>query len=97
MAMIYAPTSPVARCSVCGVQRQFHVASDVPHSADRDHLFVPETASDFEPGDLTATQLAEEIFAKPNTPRAVACGDELRDRVRRQVGVPWEDLQEALA
>lgn len=97
MATIHAPTSPVARCSVCGVQRQFHVKSDVPHSADRDHAFVAETIADFEPGDLTPAQLVAEIFAHPNTPRAVSCGDELRDRVRSVLGVSWGDLSEALA
>lgn len=57
MAAIYAPTSPLARCSTCGVQRQFHFSSDVPRSADRDHEFVAETIDDFEPGDLTPEQL----------------------------------------
>lgn len=97
MATIYAPTSPVARCSVCGVQRQFHIASDVPHSADRDHEFVAETAADFEPGDLNPAQLVAEIFAHSNEPRAVACGNELRVRLRREWGVSWDDLQEALS
>lgn len=62
MAAIYAPTSPLARCSLCGVQRQFHIASDVPRSADRDHEFVAETIDDFEPGDLTPEQL---VYAIP--------------------------------
>ena len=62
MATIYAPTSSVARCSTCGVQRQFHFKSDVPHSADRDHVFVAETIADFEPGDLTPVQLVSEIM-----------------------------------
>lgn len=97
MATIYAPTSPLARCSACGVQKQFHAKSDVPHSADRDHAFVAETVSDFEPWDLTPVQLVTEILALPNTPRAVACGDELRDRVRSVLGVSWDDLSEALA
>lgn len=97
MATIHAPASSVARCSVCGVQRQFHVASDVPHSADRDHAFVAETIDDFEPGDLTPEQLVSEIFAHPNTPRAASCGDELRTRVRSVLGVAWDDLTEALA
>lgn len=61
MAAIYAPTSSLARCSVCGVQRQFHFASDVPRSADRDHEFVAETIDDFEPGDLTPEQLVYAI------------------------------------
>jgi len=97
MATIHAPTSPVARCSACDVQRQFHFTSDVPHSADRDHVFVAETIDDFEPGDLTPAQLAEAIFSNPNTPRAVSCGDELRTRVRTVLGVAWDDLSEALA
>lgn len=97
MATLHAPTSPVSRCSVCGVHRQFHVASDIPHSADRDHAFVAETTADFEPFDLTPAQLVAEIFAHPNEPRAVACGDELRAQVRRILGVQWEDLTEALA
>lgn len=96
MAVISAPTSPCARCSVCGVQRQFHTASDVPHSRDRDHEFVAETAADFEPGDLTPAQLTAEIFNNPNTPRAIACGTELRAQVRRILDVSWDDLQEAL-
>lgn len=61
MAAIFAPTSSVARCSVCGVQFQFHVASAVPHSADRDHEFVAETIDDFEPGDLSSAQLVDAI------------------------------------
>lgn len=61
MATIFAPTSPVARCSICGVERQFHVASDVPHSANRDHPFVAETIDDFEPGDLAPEQLVYAI------------------------------------
>lgn len=97
MATIHAPTSPVARCSVCGVARQFHTASDVPHSADRDHDFVAETVADFEPGDLSPAQLVGEIFNHPNEPRAVACGTELRAQVRSVLGVSWDDLQEALA
>ena len=97
MATIHAPTSPVARCSVCGVQRQFHTASDVPHSADRDHAFVAETAVDFEPGDLSPRQLVDEIFAHRHTPRAVACGTELRARVKSVMGVAADDLMEALA
>lgn len=97
MAVIHAPTSPVARCSTCGVQRQFHAASDVPHSADRDHEFVAETPADFEPFDLNPGQLTAEIFKQPNTPRAVACATELRLRLDKEFGVAWEDLQEALA
>lgn len=60
-ATIHSPTSPLARCSRCGVQQQFHTASDVPHSADRDHAFVAETVDDFEPGDLSAEQLVYAI------------------------------------
>lgn len=97
MATIYAPTSPVAKCSACGVQRQFHTASDIPYSADRDHAFTAETVADFEPADLTPAQLVAEIFAHPNAPRAVACGDELRAQVDRVLGVSWDDLTEALA
>ena len=97
MAVIHAPTSPVARCSVCGVHRQFHFKSDVPRSADRNHAFVAETVADFEPGELNPAQMVAEIFNHPNTPRAVACGDELRDRIKALTGVSWEDLQEALA
>lgn len=97
MAAIYRADCPVARCSVCGVQRQFHFASDVPHSADRDHEFAAETVADFEPFDLNPPQLLAEIFAQPNTPRAVACGTELRLRLAKEFGVSWDDLQEALA
>lgn len=97
MATIHAPTSPVARCSVCGVHRQFHTASNIPRSADRDHEFVAETVADFEPGDLTVRQLADEIFRCPNEPRALACGEELRSRFRKEWGVDWVELQEALA
>jgi len=61
MATIWSPTSPLARCSTCGVQQQFHTASTVPHSADRDHPFVAETIDDFEPGDLTPEQLVVAI------------------------------------
>lgn len=97
MATIHAPTSPVARCSVCGVARQFHFKSDVPHSADRDHAFVAERLADFEPGELNPEQLAAEIYRCPNEPRAVACGIELRDRVGVLTGVSWDELQELLA
>lgn len=97
MAKIWKADSPLARCCVCGVHRQYHVASDVPHSADRDHAFVAETIADFEPGDLTPAQLVSELFAHPNTPRAVSCGDELRTRIPAMLGVSWDDLSEALA
>lgn len=97
MATIHAPTSPVARCWHCGVQRQFHFASDVPGSTERDHEFMAETVADFEPFDLNPPQLVSEIFAYPNTPRAAACGTELRLRLAKEFGVSWDDLQEALA
>lgn len=97
MAIIHAPTSPVAHCSVCGVQRQFHVKSDVPHSADRDHAFVAETIANFGPAELNPAQMVAEIFNHPNAPRAVACGFELRDRIKALTGVSWEDLKEALS
>lgn len=97
MATIWPAGNALARCSVCGVQRQFHSKSDVPNSADRDHEFVAETIADFEPGDLTPAQLVGEIFDKPNTPHAVSCGDELRTRVQSLVGVSWDDLSEALS
>lgn len=97
MAIIHRATSPVASCSTCGVQLQFHVASDVPHSADRDHPFVAMTVADYEPGDLDPAQLVSEIFEHPNTPRAVSCGEELRTRIQSVLGVNWEDLSEALA
>lgn len=97
MATIWPATNALARCSVCGVQRQFHFASDVPRSADRDHAFVAETIADYETGDLTPVQLVSEIFAHPNSPRAVSCGDELRTRIPALVGVSWDDLSEALS
>jgi hypothetical protein len=97
MATIWPETNALARCSVCGVQRQFHFKSDVPHSADRDHAFSAETIADFEPGDLTPAQLVSEIFHQPNSPRAVSCGDELRTRVPALLGVSWDDLSEALS
>jgi hypothetical protein len=97
MAFIHAPTSPVARCSVCGVQRQFHYASDLPHSADRNHGFEAMTVADFEPTELEAEQLMAEIFAHPNEPRAVACKTALRLRIKINFRVSWDDLQEALA
>lgn len=97
MAAIWPATNALARCSVCGILRQFHFASDVPRSVDRDHSFVAETIADFEPGDLTPAQLVSEIFAHPNTPRAVSCGDELRTRLQSLVGVSWDDLSEALS
>lgn len=97
MATIWAPTSSLARCSTCGVQRQFHFKSDVPRSADRDHEFVAETVADFEPGDLSPEQMVAEIFAHPNTPRAAACGEVLRGCIKSLTGVSWDDLAEALA
>jgi hypothetical protein len=97
MATIFRADSPLARCSQCGVMLQFHVASDIQYSADRDHAFVAATIADFEPGDLTPEQLTSEIFAQPNTPRAVSCGNELRARIRTVLGVSWDDLTEALA
>ena len=88
---IWRPGSALERCSVCGNQRQFHDRSPEPHD------LVPETLADYEPGDLSPAQLAVEIFAHPNSPRAVACGDELRNRIRDVTGVDFETLQEALA
>lgn len=98
MAIIHAPTSPVARCSVCGVQRQFHTASDVPHSADRDHEFVAETIADFEPDDLDPGQLVAEIFTVTRSAARIEdCRSALLEQVRSRLGVDWDDLQEALS
>ena len=97
MATIYAPTSPVAKCRVCGVQRQFHTASHVPHSADRDHTFAAVMLADFEPGDLSPEQLVAEIYRCPNEPRAIDCGTELRARIAKDLGVSWDELTEVLA
>lgn len=88
---IWKPGSALERCSVCGLQRQFHDRASEPHE------LVPETLADFEPGDLSPAQLVSEIFGKPHSPRAVACGEELRTRVQAVLGVQYEDLMEALA
>lgn len=96
MATIHGPNSPVARCRVCGAQRQMHMLSHIPWSHDRDHAFEAETVADFEPGDLSVEQLVTEIFAHEKTPRAVACGKELHHRVRLELGVDVEDLTATL-
>lgn len=88
---IWKPGSALERCSVCGLQRQYHDRASEPHE------LVPETLADHEPGDLSPEQLLSEIFSKPNSPRAVACGAELRARVKSVLGVDHEDLMEALA
>lgn len=97
MVAIPRADSPIAQCRVCGVGQQFHKASDIPHSADRDHPFEAETIADFEPSDLNVEQLVSEIFAHPNQPRAVACGKELHKRVRLELGVDVQDLIEVLS
>lgn len=79
MANIYASTSPVARCSTCGVQRQFHAASTVPHSADRDHEFVAETIDNFEPGDLSPEQLCVAISRASDRWSALLTKDPMTD------------------
>jgi hypothetical protein len=88
---IWRPGSALERCSVCGLQRQYHDRASEPHD------LVPETLADYEPGDLSPPQLVSEIFDKPNSPRAVACGAELRARIQTVMGVDFQDLQEALA
>ncbi len=88
---IWRPGSALERCSICGLQRQYHDRASEPHD------LVPETLSDYEPGDLSPEQLVSEIFAKPNSPRAVACGAELRARIQTVMGIDHEDLMEALA
>lgn len=88
---IYRPGSALERCSVCGMQRQYHDRASEPHE------LVPETLADYEPGDLSPAQLVGEIFDRPNSPRAVACGVELRARVKSVLGVDHEDLAEAQA
>jgi hypothetical protein len=88
---IWRHGSALERCSVCGNQRQFHDRAPEPHD------LVPETLGDYEPGDLSPAQLVSEIFDKPHSARAVACGVELRSRVRTMLGVDYQDLQEAMA
>jgi hypothetical protein len=88
---IWRPGSALERCSICDLQRQYHANASEPHD------LVPETLADFEPGDLSPAQLVTEVFDKPHSPRAVACGDELRARVMTVLGVDFQDLQEALA
>lgn len=89
MATIWKAGDALERCSVCGLQRQFHDRASEPHE------LVPETLADYEPGDLSPAQLVSEIFDKPHSPRAVACGEELRARVKSVLGVDHEDLTEA--
>lgn len=84
MATIYAPTCSVARCSKCGVQLQFHTASAVPHSADRDHDFIAETADDYDPGDLTPVQLVDAIDG------AERRRDRLTDRDDQMTDEEWD-------
>lgn len=91
-ATIWRADSPLARCRECGAMQQFHGTPNFSCAS-----FVAETAADIEPGDLAAVDLTREIFAHPNTPRAVACGAELRTRVLSVLGVDADDLLEALA
>lgn len=88
---IWKSGDALERCSVCGLQRQYHDRAFEPHD------LVPETLADYGPGDLSPAQLVSEIFDKPHSPRAVICGAELRTRVRSMLGVDHEDLMEALA
>lgn len=88
---IWKPGDALERCSVCGLQRQYH------DRASELHDIVPETLADYEPVDLSPAQLVSEIFDKHHSPRAVACGAELRTRVRYVLGVDHDDLMEALA
>lgn len=89
--VIWRSDSALCRCRVCGLQRQYHDRASEPHD------LIPETLADYEPAELSPEQLVAEIFGKPNSPRAVACGDELRGRVLTVMGVDWDDLREALA
>lgn len=89
---IWRADSPLARCRNCGATQQNHGR---PNFSCTD--FVAETSADLEPGDLTPADLVSEIFAHPNTPRAVACGNELRSRCWQVMGVDAADLLEALA
>lgn len=88
---IWRPGSALEQCSVCHMQRQFHDRASEPHD------FVAMTLADFDPEELSPEQLSAEIFRAPHTPRAVACGQELRRQVKAIIGVDWDDLQEALA
>lgn len=92
MATIWRSNQPLARCRACGAQLQFHGR---PNFSCTD--FEAETIADYEPGDLSPEQLVAEIFAHPNAPRGVACGAELRARVKSVMGVAADDLMEALA
>jgi hypothetical protein len=60
---IHGERSPVARCSKCGVQRQFHGMSATPINTwdrPRDHAFVAETADDLDPADMHTADLIRE-------------------------------------
>lgn len=92
MATIWRPDQPLARCRSCGAQQQFHGRPNFSCTN-----FEAETIADYEPSDLSPEQLVAEIFAHPNTSRAVACGAELRACVKKVLGIAADDLMEALA
>lgn len=59
-ATIWRNNSALARCKVCGVQRQFHGLSPNPQNAwdrPRDHAFEAVTADDINPADLLTDDL----------------------------------------
>jgi len=89
---IWRADSPLARCRNCGATQQNHGR---PNFSCTD--FVAETAADLEPGELSPADLVSEIFAHPNTLRAMACGGELRERLMSVMDVDVDDLLEALA
>lgn len=93
-ATIFRPDSALARCKVCGVQRQFHGMSLVannPFDRQRDHAFEAETAEDIDPADLRTDDLIRlcdrgdarrrELETGDTSPTDQAKADELYRRV----------------
>jgi hypothetical protein len=73
-ATIWRADDALARCNVCGVQRQFHGMSSVPtnvHDRPRDHAFEAETADDIDPADLRTDDLIRHCNQAASQERAL--------------------------
>jgi hypothetical protein len=109
-ATIWRADSPLARCSSCGSQQQFHGRPN--HCCAS---FVAETAADLEPADLATLDLIRECDAVAMRyerqrgtsdaallesdrlhERIEACRSELDARVRNAFGVCFDDLRQTM-
>jgi len=111
-ATIYGANSPLARCSRCGSQKQFHgrvghyctnFTAETIHDIDAPDLnnadlYRAISWADKRYGELTAGSASDPEWdeAEEHSDRAKACRAELQARVKATFGLEWDALMRVM-